>query len=177
MQQPPPPSALQPKLSRGSMGNGSTRLTRVSLTHSHFFQRSAPVPRRSQPSHHSKLPTPSPSILATSSLSARPRGISLSLRPRSSHPLYFSTISRSQKALRTALRTCPARSFNPAIRARFEPPGRAFTSKATNMDENKWTGLKVRQTFFDFFHERGHTVGKHFLSSFGTLKLGPESGP
>jgi hypothetical protein len=23
----------------------------------------------------------------------------------------------------------------------------------------KWTGLKVRQTFFDFFSERGHTIG------------------
>lgn len=29
----------------------------------------------------------------------------------------------------------------------------------TNMAEVEWTGLKVRQTFFDFFAERGHTIG------------------
>jgi len=27
------------------------------------------------------------------------------------------------------------------------------------MAEVEWTGLKVRQTFFDFFAERGHTIG------------------
>jgi hypothetical protein len=28
------------------------------------------------------------------------------------------------------------------------------------MAEPKWTGLKVRQTFFEYFEKRGHTIGK-----------------
>lgn len=27
------------------------------------------------------------------------------------------------------------------------------------MYEGKWTALTVRQTFFDYFAERGHTIG------------------
>ncbi len=34
------------------------------------------------------------------------------------------------------------------------------SSSLPNMaEEVKWTGLKVRKTFFDFFAERGHTIG------------------
>jgi alanyl-tRNA synthetase len=31
------------------------------------------------------------------------------------------------------------------------------------MAEPKWTGLKVRQTFFEYFEKRGHTIGMSFL--------------
>lgn len=36
---------------------------------------------------------------------------------------------------------------------------RQFTTTATTMSQGEWTGVKVRQTFFEFFEERGHTKG------------------
>lgn len=35
------------------------------------------------------------------------------------------------------------------------------TTAATMSSQGEWTGVKVRQTFFDFFAERGHTIGKY----------------
>lgn len=35
------------------------------------------------------------------------------------------------------------------------------TAAATMSSQGEWTGVKVRQTFFDFFAERGHTIGKY----------------
>jgi hypothetical protein len=32
------------------------------------------------------------------------------------------------------------------------------------MAEHKWTGLKVRQTFFEYFEKRGHTIGMSFFT-------------
>lgn len=39
---------------------------------------------------------------------------------------------------------------------------RRFYSSATRMPPNaaEWPAARVRKTFFDFFHERGHTVGE-----------------
>lgn len=35
------------------------------------------------------------------------------------------------------------------------------TTTATMSQGEEWTGVKVRQTFFNFFQERGHTIGMH----------------
>lgn len=52
-------------------------------------------------------------------------------------------------------------------------PRRYSASSPTMASE--WTGIKVRQTFFDFFKERGHTIG--MLRALCNLYLHPCSTP
>jgi hypothetical protein len=57
------------------------------------------------------------------------------------------TTTTRQATAATAIRCCTTTT-----------PRRALsTSRA--MDTGKWTGVAVRQTFFDYFEKRGHTIG------------------
>lgn len=147
---------------------GTTRLTRAGLTHSHFIgplKSSASLPQRSRlrPLKVSRL---SPPALASAPFPGRCRSITDSVRPYSTHFHSISTAARPLNTLRIASRTCPSRSFNPAIHTRFEARRLVSNMSGTpNMEEKKWTGLKVRQTFFDFFAARGHTIGKSSTES------------
>jgi hypothetical protein len=43
--------------------------------------------------------------------------------------------------------------------ATLSNPASDCKAPGDNMSESKWTGVKVRQTFHEYFAERGHTVG------------------
>lgn len=49
-----------------------------------------------------------------------------------------------------------ARSLQPAV----QPHRRLISHATARMSEAKWPGALVRKTYFDFFEERGHTLGK-----------------
>jgi len=53
--------------------------------------------------------------------------------------------------------------INPATDCKADP--------GDDMSETKWTGTRVRQTFHDYFAERGHTVGTRQLYLLATIAI------
>lgn len=48
-----------------------------------------------------------------------------------------------------------------AVRFRHHPTTTLFVRPSSTMAESpKWTGLKVRQTFLEYFENKGHTIGE-----------------
>lgn len=81
----------------------------------------------------------------------------------------YCSFSNLRTYSRTDLRSHSLFSLNPSTRTgrilapRFLSWSAAHRNPATTtkMAEPKWTGVKVRNTFFEYFKERGHTIGMH----------------
>ncbi len=81
---------------------------------------------------------------------------------------YFSSLSKFEKYSGASLRprsftlNSPTRS-SPLFSPRFFrwTTAQRYPAIAAKMADQKWTGVKVRNTFFEYFQERGHTIGMH----------------
>lgn len=113
------------------------------LSHSsrNFDNKIGPIPPTSRPLQN--LPRSRP---ATTPTVTTPQPIA-TLPIKAIH----NTLTRPflRRPLPTRARGFPFRSFAHLSSSPTQP----------RMAEVKWTGLKVRQTFFDYFEQRGHTVG------------------
>lgn len=115
---------------------------------------------------HSSAPTiaaaPAPAAPTPAPVqSALPRHHSHTLPPlrRTSYPTTTFPPTFTQREANSLFATTRLRYKS----ARRIPVSRLYSSTANqhsaNMEKKQWTGVGVRKTFFEFFEQRGHTIG------------------
>lgn len=126
------------------------------------FTSPVPVPAQAAPTETTltaeapKLPLPRPPPLLPLHTFTLPDIYSPTAARNSRRDLITSAAIRHRKTatLRATLKHFASRPFSTSRTT-------TASTAATMSSQGEWTGVKVRQTFFDFFAERGHTIGKY----------------
>ncbi|KAI1857155.1 hypothetical protein JX265_011356 [Neoarthrinium moseri] len=125
----------------------------------HLRPRPHPDTAQQLPLHtaHPASTTPATAPAASSTISS-----SLRLKPLAFCCHYSTTTtripSRRPAAVSTTTRTTTQRALPRTATPILHAPSRPFSTTTAAMEPAKWTGVGVRNTFFDFFEKKGHTI-------------------
>lgn len=104
-------------------------------------------------------PAPAPPALLSGALPRHHQSHTLTPLRRTSYPTTTFPTTFKQREANSLFATSRLRYKS----ARRIPISRLYSSSANtssdNMEKKQWTGVGVRKTFFEFFEQRGHTIG------------------